>query len=176
MWEHGQPRSELLAVCVPLHASELPLILVPLQKFPCCHVAKPDPLKNDEQLFPFQRKEKLCHILKCHIPIWFFSTRKHYCSSNYYLHFVELSLTLYPLNHHTCSSVCVSGHFSSCVTLLCVCLPPRVESEFESISASVHGRISINSSWSVLWQYSHCWPSLSATTYSVTSPMNGGLV
>lgn len=53
--------------------------------------------------------------------------------------------------------ICVS-HFSSCMTLRCVCLPPRVGSEFESISPSVHGSISINSSWSVLWQYSQCWP------------------
>lgn len=82
-----------------------------------------------------------------------FSMGKHYCSSKHYLYFVALSLTVCPLNHYACSTMCVSGHFSSYIAFLCTCLSPRVRSEFESISPSVHSRTSINTPGSVLWQY-----------------------
>lgn len=102
-----------------------------------------------------------------------FSMGKHYCSSKHYLYFVELSLTLCPLNHHACSTMCVSGHFSSYIAFLCICLSPRVRSEFESSSPSVHSRTSLT-------PLGQCCGNIlslpSATTYSVTSVVNGSQI
>lgn len=73
---------------------------------------------------------------------------------------LELSLTLLPLNHRTCSSVCVSGHFSSCTTLLGTCMSaPEGGIKVWTSLPQCQRRISVSSPRAVFWQYPRCWPS-----------------